>query len=304
MGEDCSGAVQFVTEDRLETVLSETDWPIEEQSVQTIEHRLRRARLQPGSEARHDHRGRFSLAGAQPKIALLREGDRWFAASGPAPTTHILKPVLDNFEGHIENEAFCMKLASRLQILAANVEVRNFGSERALVIERFDREDLRQRIRNYEATLNHPPTDNLSADAREALQSKVAELRPVAERQPIQRRHQEDMCQALAVGPDRKYESDGGPSIADIVTLLRQHSNAPSTDIDRLIDALAFNWFVGGSDAHAKNFSVLFTEQGRVVLSPLYDIACILEYPDVAGPPRKIRCAMQIGGEKRSGDGR
>ena len=41
----------------------------------------------------------------------------------------------------------------------------------------------------------------------------------VAESGDIQRLHQEDFCQALGFGPDRKYEADGGPSLADCVGL-------------------------------------------------------------------------------------
>src|SRR3546814_17104862 len=41
--------------------------------------------------------GRWSLAGAQPKIALLRDGDRWGRPTGRTPTTHILKPAVAGF---------------------------------------------------------------------------------------------------------------------------------------------------------------------------------------------------------------
>ena len=44
--------------------------------------------------------GQFSLAGAQPKTALLFDGARWGVPSGRMATTHILKPPIDAFDGH------------------------------------------------------------------------------------------------------------------------------------------------------------------------------------------------------------
>nr|MBO2488266.1 hypothetical protein [Gammaproteobacteria bacterium]PZN76108.1 MAG: hypothetical protein DIU57_17670 [Pseudomonadota bacterium] len=55
----------------------------------------------------------FSLAGAQPKLTLHRQGERWGIPAGRTPTTHILKPPLRELAGFAENEHFC--LASRMR---------------------------------------------------------------------------------------------------------------------------------------------------------------------------------------------
>ena len=83
--------------------------------------------------------GQFSLAGAQPKTALLFDGQRWGVPGGRTPTTHILKPPIRGLDGHAENEHLCLALARALGLPAAHSEVRRFGDETAIVVERYER---------------------------------------------------------------------------------------------------------------------------------------------------------------------
>jgi serine/threonine-protein kinase HipA len=109
--------------------------------------------------------------------------------------------------------------------------------------------------------------------------------------------HQEDICQALAVHPAQKYESEGGPGAREVVELLREHSREPLADVLTFVDALAFSWLTAGTDAHAKNYSILIGPEGRVRLAPLYDLASALPY---AGKQlQKVKLAMSIGGRYR-----
>lgn len=173
-----------------------------------------------------------------------------------------------------------MSLARALGMPVARSEVRRFEGEAAIVVERYDR---------------------LAADGA------------------IRRLHQEDICQALGVHPARKYQKDDGPGPKEIIGLLRSHvlplrtaainttpinsTNAEKSaqilgeDIDTFLDALIFNWLIAGTDAHAKNYSVLIGGWGLVRLAPLYDIASILPYDDV--DPRKAKLAMKVGDENR-----
>ena len=57
------------------------------------------------------------------------------------------------------------------------------------------------------------------------------------------------------------------------------------------------NWIIGGSDAHAKNYSMLIGAGGQARLAPLYDIASALPYDDI--DQRKLRMAMKVGGKYR-----
>jgi len=63
------------------------------------------------------------------------------------------------------------------------------------------------------------------------------------------------------------------------------------------LDALALNWVIAGTDAHAKNYSVLLSA-GAVRLAPLYDLISILPYPHRAHP-MEAALAMRIDREYR-----
>lgn len=88
--------------------------------------------------------------------------------------------------------------------------------------------------------------------------------------------------------------------MGQIVELLRERSLRARDDVDTFLDAVAFNWIIAGTDAHAKNYSVLHARGGAVRLAPLYDLASFLPY---AGHGlRKLTLAMKIGGTYRLHD--
>jgi serine/threonine-protein kinase HipA len=186
-----------------------------------------------------DH-GQFSLAGAQPKTALLYDGERWGIPSGATPTTHILKPPAQKeLDGFDINEHLCLRLARELGLAVAQSSLRKFDGQEVLIVERYDRRRLQ--------------------DGR------------------MIRLHQEDVCQALAITPLRKYENEGGPGAPEIINLLVRESDDPQTDAGAFIDALALNWVIGSTDAHAKNYSLLLFP-GSVHLAPFYDLISVLPY--------------------------
>jgi serine/threonine-protein kinase HipA len=102
------------------------------------------------------------------------------------------------------------------------------------------------------------------------------------------------MCQALAMHPVNKYQSDGGPGPTRIVDLLRRHVafERVAEAVDGFVGALAFNWIIAGPDAHAKNYAVLMAG-GDVRLAPFYDIASALAYREFHEP--KVKLAMKVG---------
>jgi serine/threonine-protein kinase HipA len=110
----------------------------------------------------------------------------------------------------------------------------------------------------------------------------------------VLRIHQEDLCQALGLPPTQKYQNDRGPKPEQIVKHLRKVMSPLNADgaVARLFDALAWNWLIGGTDAHAKNYSLLLAG-GDVRLAPIYDVASALPY---AIHERKLNFAMKIGG--------
>lgn len=255
VGEDCAGAIQLVTPDRLDVLRSGAEDEVEWLKESDMAERLETLRTDPAAWRLPSDTGQFSLAGAQPKTALLLRGKRWGIPSGRLPTTHILKPPTGAFDGHAENEHICLMLARSLGLPAVQSQVMRFGEEIAIVIERYDR--LRQG-------------------------------------NDIVRVHQEDICQALGIMPTKKYQNEGGPSPAAIVGLLRAVSTDREADVETFVAALGFNWLIGGTDAHAKNYSLLLSGP-QVRLAPLYDVASILPYGKF--DKHKVKLAMKIGGE-------
>jgi len=242
VGEDCAGAVQFVRPERLEVILGAKPPEIEWLDEAAIAQRLRALREDHSAWRIPRDTGQFSLAGAQPKTALLLENGIWGVPSGRVPTTHILKPPSGNFDGHTENEHFCLELARALGLPVVDSRIMHFQDEVAIVIERYDR------IRT------------------------AAGLRRV---------HQEDICQALSIPPTKKYQNEGGPGIKDIVELLRTYSSNAAEDVRTFLDSVAYNWLIVGTDAHAKNYALLIGAEGRVRLAPLYDVASVFPYPQI-----------------------
>lgn len=287
VGEDCAGAIQFAAPERVSDLIEERPPEIAWQTEEEIGAHLRRLREDPTAWREARDRGQFSLAGAQRKTALYFEDGRWGIPCGRTPTTHILKPPIPGFDGHVENEHFCLRLARECGLTVALSEVRRFDGEVVIVVARYDR----VRLADLAAWLEAQGTPESLA--------RAAAIRERARTLPVLRVHQEDMCQALAVHPELKYQNQEGPTPKDIVGLLREHSGNPVADVAAFVDALIFNWLILGTDAHAKNYSVLHQAGGRPRLAPLYDVASILPYPDAEQDAGRMSLAMQVGSEFR-----
>jgi serine/threonine-protein kinase HipA len=261
VGEDCAGAVQIVTEEWIQANQNpsgDVQW-IDAEEVGRRLKRLREERTWTGR--RSGDKGHFSLAGAQPKIALLLDGNRWGIPNGRRATTHILKPPMPGLNGTIENEYACLLLAGRIGIIAAEAKVSRFGEETAIVVTRYDRQT--------------------GPDGA------------------VRRFHQEDMCQALAVNPVTKYQRDGGPSIEQIAKQVLRYATDSDLDKNRFAAMIAFNFLVLGTDAHAKNFSVMHLPERRMYLAPLYDVLSYQPYVADDHERRRLRMAMKVGGYYR-----
>ena len=265
VGEDCAGAVQFVTPERIDKLLESPDeTTVTWLSGEDLGQRIRLLLENHGITRTGTDTGQFSLAGAQPKTALYRDPatGRWGVPEGRTPTTHILKPSAEHFDGYAENEHFCLCLAREMGLKAAASTVIHADGQPVIVIDRYDR-----LVRNGHFV----------------------------------RIHQEDFCQALAILPDLKYQNDGGPSAKAIAGVLKDSSSEVMTDLWRFAEALAFNWLIAGTDAHAKNYSLLLAARAQVRLAPLYDLASSLPYLAEVNP-HKAKLAMKIGSKYKIKD--
>ncbi len=235
VGGECAGAVAFYPPDTDPPPAGQGDLtPLDDTALATLLRDLPRRPLHAGGEMR------LSLAGAQDKMALVLVGGVFNLPRGDHPTTHILKPAIEQFADTVSNEYFCMRLAARLGLEVPAVEVGRAEDVPFLIIERYDR-----------------------------VGGEGSEPR---------RMHQEDFCQALAIPPEHKYQGEGGPSLAQCFELLNACAR-PVLDRLELLRRVFFNYLIGNADAHGKNFALLYKPKG-ITLAPAYDLLCTTIYSD------------------------
>ncbi|CAM3360855.1 Serine/threonine-protein kinase HipA [Bordetella sputigena] len=267
LGRDCVGAIQLLPPDEVPAGLDRIDAdPLTDADIAMI----LRSTVSGTPLGHDDHTGdlRLSIAGAQEKTALLRQQGRWFRPRGSTPTTHILKLPLGlvgamqaDMHESVENEWLCAQLAAAYGLRVARCEIARFEDQKALVVERFDR-----RFTDAGAIVRLP---------------------------------QEDMCQALAVSPLRKYQADGGPGITAIINNVLSSSQREQ-DIRDFYKAQIFFWLLAATDGHAKNFSIALLAGGRYRATPLYDILSahpIIGTKRAQLAPQRAKLAMGVKGE-------
>jgi serine/threonine-protein kinase HipA len=284
IGRDCVGAVQLLPEGE-----EPQDWDrlkVQRLKPKEIEAILRSvpttsAPLLNGTENHDDFR--ISLAGAQEKTALTKIGRHWYKPLGSTPTTHILKLPLGlvgnrrlDLSHSIENEWLCATLLKEMGLPVAKTDIGQFGDQRALIVERFDR--------RWQNVGDGDP--------------RAANFEPLSDTW-IARLPQEDFCQATARPHTAKYENEGGPSMRDILNELARAEHPASDQRVFMLSQLVF-WMLAATDGHAKNFSIHHQRGGGFGLTPLYDV--LSTWP-VAGKRadqldiHELKLAMALRGE-------
>ncbi|KWC80014.1 toxin HipA [Burkholderia cepacia] len=270
IGRDCVGAIQMLppgeTPIDLETIDGVT---LDDTAVAEVLRHATAAPLPGHAEPEGDLR--LSIAGAQEKTALLRQGNRWLRPSGSTPTTHIFKLPLGrvgnmqaDMRTSVENEWLCAKLVAAYGLPVAACDIGRFDDQKALIVERFDRRASRDRTW-------------------------------------ILRLPQEDMCQATGTPSGAKYESDGGPGIDTIMGILANSADAAPDRMNFFVAQLVF-WVLAAIDGHAKNFSIAHLPGNTYRSTPLYDV--LSAHPIIGTrrnqlPPRRARLAMAVCGKNR-----
>ena len=203
-------------------------------------------------------RPRLSLAGAQDKCPVLVRDETYFLPQGEAPSSHILKFELADYRHLPAYETFTTLLAGSVGLPVVDIELRSTEQIRYALIARYDR---------------------VSDDQGE-----------------VQRLHQEDFCQALGYGHEKKYQDGGGPSFAQCYRLVQEASTDPAIDTQHLLRWQIFNVLAGNSDGHAKNLSLLHLPNGDIRLAPFYDLVCTRAIERI-----DYHLAFDVGGERNPG---
>lgn len=197
---------------------------------------------------------RVSGAGAQSKLVACIFDNTLHLPLNGTPSTHIIKPNIDGYENTTYNELFCMKLAKLCELDAPECFIKTINGEPYYIVERYDRKIIGN---------------------------------------TYTRIHQEDFCQALGILPENKYESDGGPSLEDCFNLVQKIGISGKGKIE-FLDRIIFNYLIGNTDAHGKNYSILY-KNGKAELAPCYDILCTaILFPYY----NKVKMAMKLSSKK------
>ncbi len=255
LGAETAGALRF-TGDGAEQLADE--FVLREVPLQELDRRIAEREHVPLTV--WDGKVRMSVAGLQDKLLVyldrpLLDGGRIFLVDGQRlASTHILKPGTDNPQTpHLAvNEHFCMSLARSMGLPAAEVGLLR-APRPVLVVRRFDRE-----------------VDGVGSQPR------------------VHRRHIIDACQACDLPVAYKYERNLGSGplvrhIRDGVSFERLFSCAELT-ANKAAARLAmlrwalFQFLIGNSDAHGKNFSFFVRPGGLLEPTPWYDLVSVLQY--------------------------
>lgn len=186
------------------------------------------------------------LAGQKPKFSLagaqskmgIIYRDEKIYAAQGSPSTHILKMDHDDFPA-VQNEVFCTALGRKIGLPCAKVKPLVIHGKVYSLHERYDR---------------------------------------VMDAQETRRVHQEDFAQALGLSYTKKYEKDGGPKLQDLYQMMMKASTSRLRDKAKYLDWILFNFLIRNGDAHAKNLSLLYGDDGQCRLSPFYDLICTHVY--------------------------
>lgn len=248
LGGDVAGAISIQQEGMVPAFQSErTERPLSREALSQL---LLDIQDRPFNASRENSAAgnRLSLAGAQNKLPVIRDGEKTFEAVG-APSTHIIKPSRKDgrFASLVYNEYLCMKAAVRAELDVADVALLEVNDARgnesdALLVTRYDRKH----------------SDGV-----------------------VERLQQEDLCQLCSIPSTMKYEISGGPGFKELFSMIARYSRMPVKDDVEVFRRMIFNLVIGNYDAHAKNFSFLVSSDARVSLAPAYDLVCTALYEEL-----------------------
>ncbi len=259
LGRECLGAIQ-VTDPQFLSIAS-----YEKADLDQIKALAQEGVSKSAEIVANTH---LSLTGASGKVGMYYDSSdsAWYLPKGTAPSTHIVKQSHVRLDQIVLNEQLCLSTAKRCGIAVPESFIINTGSGS-------DEEVLF-------ATARY---DRVFAEG-----SRIVDGLPC----PL-RLHQEDFAQALGIPATAKYETDDHHYMRQMFDLLRNYSADPIRDQLALWDIIVFNFLIGNTDAHVKNFSLLYDPALKSVrLAPAYDIVSTVVYESSTRD-----MAFQIGGD-------
>lgn len=187
---------------------------------------------------------RFSLAGVALKFSMLNAGERFTSpAVGAGGGDWIVKLPAQNYENVPLNEFSMMKLAELVGIEVPEVQL----------VHRDQLADIPENL--------WPASEEIAYAVRRFDRSPSRGLI-----------HMEDFAQVRGFYPNDKYKG----SFETLAALIYRNDDVDS--LREFARRLIFNYLIGNGDAHLKNWSLLYTNPQRPVLSPAYDLVATTVY--------------------------
>lgn len=204
---------------------------------------------------------RFSLAGVQMKFSLLKSNEKLLLPMRNQQGDWIVKFDSEIYPGLVANEFATMQWARVAGFDVPECQVRSARDLPAELAVRTASEGSIYLIKRYD-------------------------------RQGATRIHQEDLAQVAGLRPTLKYDQWTYETCARVVGAI-----CGPTGYDEFIRRLVFMVASGNTDAHLKNWSLLYPDGINAVLTPLYDQVAVIAWPPpVAG--LKIEWALKFAGTK------
>lgn len=195
------------------------------------------------SDNNSNHIWRFSLAGVALKFSMLQAGERFTSPGIGEGGDWIVKLPDQRYQDVPLNEFSMMQLARKVGINVPEVRLVHRDQLTGVPDHLWtNSEDIAYAIRRFDRT----PSRGLV--------------------------HIEDFAQVRGVYPRDKYK---GTFETLAALIYRQY------DVESLLEfsrRLAFNYLIGNGDAHLKNWSLLYVDRQRPVLSPAYDLVATAIY--------------------------
>ncbi len=261
LGRECIGAIQI-----LEEGSSLEPASYEELSIDQIKRLAKEGATHAAGILTKTH---ISLTGASGKVGLYYDdiSKKWFLPHGEAPSTHIIKQSHVRLDNIVINEQLVMLTAKKLGIKTAASDV--------IKPEENNDNTLLFSTKRYDRTMD------------KSLLKIGDHIRPY-------RLHQEDFSQMMGISSDDKYEKENMGYLKNIFDIIRQNSYSPIEDQNELWDRIIFNYLIGNTDAHIKNFSIIYDKNlCRKKLAPAYDMISTVVYDESTRD-----MSFFIGGEK------
>jgi len=198
-----------------------------------------------------------SLSGVQPKLGVIKQGERYVGRTREHDTHIIAKLPVVGQPLLPELEALSLQLAQVAGVTVCDAYL--------------------EPLANLAAEHGYDLGD---ADARTQFLAVVR-----YDRQPGRRIHCEDFAQVLGAMPEQKYQA---ASYLDVAAVLMAFPTLGEPAVHELLRRMVVNEMLGNPDMHLKNLGLIYPDGKTPQFAPAYDIVAYSAYHPCQGHALRI----------------